>query len=265
MGGPGYDAFQNDRGESLSFSQAIESVTTSVAQRQLTLCFDNAAQATNDGMFAEGLLCGSTIAASHANGLKGIMAVDFIQKLFWHCLDVNAEKYEIPLKLDRQPKDLIHAFLAKIKIPFLSPPNVAFPAFLLLFPDFYLGNVRRTRNKDMVDLKCSDANTGALNFSGEAKDHKDAIDLETMKEIIQKIPVGSKFHIVYVNKLQGSYFNSKQTYDAYRISKNLRAGVVFAQIYCDKNKRIHFEQIKGIPFTLQNIDCAVLFLVLKKF
>jgi hypothetical protein len=261
MGGPGYDAFQNERGESLSFSQAIESITTSVVKRQLTLCFDNAAQANNDGMFAEGLLCGSTIAASHANGLEGIMAVDFIQKLFWHCLDVNAEKYDIPHGLDGQPKDLIHAFLAQIKIPFLSPPNVAFPDFLLL-PDFYLGNVRRTRNEDMVDLKCSDANTGALNFSGEAKDHKDAIGLDVMKEIIQKIPVGSKFHVVYVNKLQGSYF-TQQTYDAYRKSKNLRAGVVFAQIYCD-NKRIQFRQIKGIPFTLQNIDCAVLFLVLKK-
>lgn len=248
----------------LTFREAIQEIANVVKNRQLAICFDNAKQASNSGMFYEAWLCGSMIVASHLNGIEGVTADQFFLNLM---KEVSRETERLSPNINAK----IALFLKSITVPYMSPPN-AWNKDVPNCLKISFGDMQRTIDIERVDMKCLSTKDGSFIISGESKDYSDSISTETMQEIIIRVPSKTKLHIVLVRKLQQSYFTKTSYADWVKSlsQKNLTtpqhnerkdnlSSLVFCQM-CVLKKEIYFYQITGLPFVTKNkVERLVIF------
>jgi hypothetical protein len=186
----------------ISFREALDSLMNS-SYGSKAIRLSNARQTSNDGMFLEALLASSVTVSSHINGLRGAPLIDFLAALIYHALpNVKLDIQTIRKTLDSNIRAHLPPSLIDLRIPFLGPPDTEWPSFLSTFTGINLGTIHRTGNLSQIDFRIP-----GHGISGEAKDYKDPVPSETMKEILRKVPADSKLHIVLTNRMQASYFD----------------------------------------------------------
>lgn len=262
LGGKDYPAF-NGR----SFSNSIQTLIKSVDNRRVMLCFENLVQASNDGMYAEGLLCGSVVSASHCNGFEGAGFSMFMEHLLF---DISGQKANFVVGTSG-----IY-ILSKLIVPYLSPPNLSLNILEEFLPYFesqkvLLGNMIRTPNATMIDFKCCSLDEKS-EISGESKDYKNRIDLKVMRKIIRRVPASSMLHIVYVQLLQDTYFGSSlsETYQDFKEKSKVivRDDLAFVKLEVRKINQINqvsLQEISHLPVLGSSTKCVVLFIEISKF
>jgi hypothetical protein len=154
----------------------------------------NVVQSANDGLLLEAMSVGAIALASRRNGFAGIDFRRFLEILVSHLISRDLSIAEFPEQISRFQNHVI---------PPLSPPNVPWHDSWDGF-ELNLKNLRRTRNKERIDFEVDE-----IGLTGECKDHKSALKLATLKNIIVRVPNHSKIHLVFTNKIQKSYFGSK--------------------------------------------------------
>lgn len=228
MGGKEYSAFELD-GKSVPYSYFFLKINSNSDHRAHILDFSNAAQKSNDGMFLEALLCTTVCLASHSNGISGVGLHQFLLNVVYHVQPRKINLSDIVIEgLDR---------LSHSVIPFLSPPNQEWPTFVTHIPETNFGYLRRTTNFERVDLSASN------NIYGESKDYGSVILLETMRKIINRIPGDAKLELVFVRKLQSSYFN----YPAEPFNQEFKGTTALNKGYFKIDASKHITRIESIP------------------
>ncbi|KAL3670461.1 hypothetical protein V7S43_004780 [Phytophthora oleae] len=159
----------------------------------------SAVQDTNDGMGLEALVVGAVVLASHQGGFYGINFKAFFDRLLY---ELGVRDVNKPVAFPQG-----NAEVEDFTIPFLSPPNVAWPdEFLAFWKDTraQFANMERCRNGDKIDFT---AHSGAL--TGECKDRQQ-FPLSMLKHVLEVIPSTTKIHLVVVKCLQGEYFTKSE-------------------------------------------------------
>ncbi|OAJ32787.1 hypothetical protein BDEG_28667 [Batrachochytrium dendrobatidis JEL423] len=213
--------------------------------RSHILYFSNAAQDSNDGMFLESLLCSTVCLASHSNGVKGIDLKPFLLNLVYQ-LQIDKPDSEDVSILDLNRLDGI-----TFTVPFLSPPNQKWPDFVQI-PGLNFNWLSRARNSEGIDLKTS------CGLFGESKDHKSVISLETMVNIIGRIPEAAKVELVFTRKLQDSYFNPPAPSFEIQFQRSHVLKKAYYKIDASKPKTL-LEPIEGLPCDQPDMDGVVIF------
>ena len=193
MGGKNYPAFRLEN-TLVPYVYYFLKVTSNLDHRRHILDLSNVAQEGNDGNFLESLLGSTVCLSSHCNGIEGIMLDRFLLDLIFQLQSTKVNASDITItgleQLQRQ----------EMKIPFLSPPNMEWPAYLGDIPKSNFGNLKRAKNKDKVDIL-----TDSM-ISGVSKDYGNCIDLPELRGILFRIPKNTKLHLVFTRNLQNSYF-----------------------------------------------------------
>jgi hypothetical protein len=233
MGGKNFSAFYWEGNKEVPFAYFLMNVRNDPDYRSYILDSSNAMQKSKDGMFLESLLCSTVCAASHSNGLQGIGLKKFLMNLIYQLQlsQVDSEKVTIANLEQLDGMDMT--------VPFLSPPDQHWPDFLQI-PGANLGFLSRTRNSDTIDLWASSG------IAGESKDYGSEINLETMKQILKRVPEQAMLEIVFTRKLQKSYFNSPA--NSFQ-SEFQSSHVLFKSFYKinASNPNTSLEPIKGLP------------------
>lgn len=221
---PGCPAFSGK-----SFSTAYRQVEMDAGTKKLVN--ENAAQKSNDGNELEALVAGSAIVASHADGVSGTAFPRFFSKFIAHLTEAElSEKcYDIPEKL------------VDLRVPFSAPPNQTWPSWLVGRSGFYLGSYHRLRNMEMIDGRLEDTDNRSI-MTFETKHHSSDIQLETMRDILRRLPDYSTLHIVVSETMQKRYFTGKSAWDTFVQQ------VPHVQDWrCLKLEQEKFVRIEGIP------------------
>jgi hypothetical protein len=233
MGGNDYPAFRLN-GNPVSYAYFLLNIKNDIDYRSHILDFSNAVQTSNDGMFLESLLCSTVCLSSHSNGVQGIELKSFLINLVFQLQIDKLNPTEVSIsgleKLDN---------LSTLIIPFLSPPNQAWPNFLDQVPSSNFGLLERTKNSDMIDLWVS------VGIAGESKDYGSEIDLNTMRQILKRVRKDVKLELVFTRKLQNSYFNHPASFES-----DFEAGHQLKMAYfkIDATKpETSLMEIKGLP------------------
>jgi hypothetical protein len=228
----------------------MNTLDTAEARRGM-IQFQNVVQPSNDGMFLEAVLSSCVCLASHSNGFSGVTLQQFLSDLIYQIQTNN-----------QTPVSVINfkglEFMKDFNVPFLSPPNQNWPDWLyhesLSKLNCKFGNLTRTLNKDKIDLITD------CGISGESKDYGNVLKIDKMKGILQRIPKNSKLHIVFVRKLQDSYFTRKEdTFQKLYASLPAKNRVYF-KISASQNPP-SLEAIKGLPSILNEPAGAVVFVL----
>ncbi|KAJ3094914.1 hypothetical protein HK100_005980, partial [Physocladia obscura] len=67
------------------------------------------------------------------------------------------------------------------------------------------------KDSQRIDLRADGTD---VVIAGEAKDYGAVIELDTMRQILHRIPDAAVLELVYVRKLQKSYFNTSDSFEA---------------------------------------------------
>ncbi|OAJ38584.1 hypothetical protein BDEG_22492 [Batrachochytrium dendrobatidis JEL423] len=245
MGGKGFSACYAGDGKQVPYAHFLMKAKSNPDYRSHILYFSNAAQDSNDGMFLESLLCSTVCLASHSNGVKGIGLKPFLLNLVYQ-LQIDKPDSEDVSILDLNRLDGI-----KFTVPFLSPPNQKWPDFVQI-PGSNFNWLSRARNSESIDLKTS------CGLFGESKDHKGVISLETMVNIIGRIPEAAKVELVFTRKLQDSYFNPPAPSFEIQFQRSHVLKKAYYKIDASKPKTL-LEPIKGLPCDQPDMDGVVIF------
>jgi hypothetical protein len=233
MGGKNHVALLDSNERRVSFAEAIE-IALSIIGPDL---FDNSAQTSNSGMKLESIVSGSVIISSHLDGFAGTATGRVIQNVLYELGCSFALDKDISY-----PSEIQH--LMKLIVPFLSPVNQKWPSYLEV-EGFNFANFERKPNKDQFDFGVEN---GFL--TGECKDHQNPVDLSTMQEILTRVPIGSKVHLVVTNWIQRSYFKAKKGSRAYkqlvRQSPHLEKAAIYRFVFDEKDKSFSLVAIAGL-------------------
>ena len=202
MGGNGYPAFRLN-GNPVPYAYFLLNINNDIDYRSNILDFSNAEQPSNDGMFLESLLCSTVCLSSHWNGVEGIQLEPFLINLVFQLQIDKLDPKKISISGLKEMANVL-----TLKIPFLSPPNQAWPEFLDKGPSSNFGLLERTKNSDMIDLWVS------VGIAGESKDYGSRIDLKTMRHILKRVRKDVKLELVFTRKLQNSYFNPPASFES---------------------------------------------------
>ena len=107
----------------------------------------------------------------------------------------------------RLPQELVKVGADRLVVPFLSPPNVSWPEWLVsewTSVGANFDNYLCTRKEDRIDFRIA-----SRTISGECKDYSKRLDLSVLKTVLERIPDDATVHLVVTNKLQNSYFNTE--------------------------------------------------------
>jgi hypothetical protein len=250
MGGKDFPAFRIS-GRMVPYSYFLLNVTSSVDHRKHMLNLSNSVQKSNDGNFLESLLCSTICLASHYGGVQGIELKGFLLNLIFQLqntlIDPNAVTISGLEKLGSE---------GKLKIAFLSPPNMEWPDYLKSIPNSYFGNLRRAKNADMVDLltDCS--------ISGESKDYGETLELNTVRAILQRIPKKTKLHLVFARNIRGSMFNQPARPFLVEFANHHASKMAYFKIDASKPDT-SLDEIPGLPNTISKKGIVIFVLINK--
>jgi hypothetical protein len=246
MGGNDYPAFRLN-GKQVSFAYFLLNIKNSIDYRSHILDFSNAVQASKDGMFLESLLCSTVCLASHSNGVQGIELKPFLMNLVFQLqidkLNPTAVSISGLEKLDN---------FSTLTIPYLSPPNQAWPYFLSQVPSSNFALLERTKNSDMIDLWVP------VGIAGESKDYGSKINLKTMIQILKRVRKDVKLELVFTRKLQNSYFTPRASFES-EFEAGHQLKMAYFKIDTTKPETI-LMPIKGLPSDSSSGSGIVIFL-----
>ncbi|EGF81270.1 expressed protein [Batrachochytrium dendrobatidis JAM81] len=245
MGGKGFSACYTGDNKQVPYAYFLMEAKSNPDYRSHILYFSNAVQDSNDGMFLESLLCSTVCLASHSNGVKGIDLKPFLLNLVYQ-LQIDKPDSEDVSILDLNRLDGI-----KFTVPFLSPPNQKWPDFVQI-PGSNFNWLSRARNSEGIDLKTS------CGLFGESKDHKGVISLETMVNIIGRIPEAAEVELVFTRKLQDSYFNPPAPSFEVQFQRSHVLKKAYYKIDASKPNTL-LEPIEGLPCDQPDMDGVVIF------
>jgi len=199
-GGPHFHPFNGRR-----ISTVVQELSATAERSGLFVKFDNANQITNDGMQLEAISIANVILSSHAHGIAGIACGPFIQHLLY-----NVQSTIVSADLVSVPNVVLNALQAFV-VPFYGPPDVSWPNFMAQTADLGLrvGSISRPPNMKRVDMLADIYKDGILlpdGLTGEAKDRNSMLSLPVVKNILLRIPLTSKLHLVFTNEIQNTYF-----------------------------------------------------------
>ena len=251
-------ALKDKAGNRLSFTASVDYALEDV---EVSIRFENNVQVSNDGMRAEAIFSGSLCLASHEEGFQGIYLKEFLERLISELSPkLSYTVYQFPdddsfMKVASKIDGLMN-----MKVPFLAPPNLRWPDFIVSLNDvesnFKFGHFDRTRNRDGIDIRLH------CGITGQSKDHLD-LKLDTMKSILKKVPMESKLHLVYVKRLNSSYFQRKgNSYESFlQANPSCRTLLIF-KLVLSARSTISLEPVKGIPNSNATSDtrCLVIFI-----
>ncbi|KAI8910920.1 hypothetical protein EDD86DRAFT_217899 [Gorgonomyces haynaldii] len=140
MGGSGFHAFEHDLSETLL--QCLSDVTAYYQQQNSALFPHNAITTKNDGMELDAAATVLLCYCLHLNGLGGISLGKFLAHLCQQ-LDPAADPTQDPGSVEVE---------SKIVIPYLSPPNAAWPD-ALYEQAFHVVELERTSDSEQIDPK----------------------------------------------------------------------------------------------------------------
>lgn len=229
--------FSKKKQTHISFREAASYINTHRRNKEFCLNFDNAVQVSNDGMFLEALLASALCVASRANGVGGICLRDYICALFSHIqLSERLQLYNLKTE---GLNDLLRELLNNFVIPVLAPPNQEWPKLVSCIPNSKFGYLARAKNKDRIDV------TTNFNLSGESKDHKKTISAKIMRDILNRVPVNTKVHIIFASSLQGEYFSENKTKQCPPDWTSLNLCCFVVRLKSDNN--LQLDGIRGLP------------------
>jgi hypothetical protein len=251
MGGKHYPAFRLN-GCVVPYVYFLLNITSTVDHRRHMLDLSNGVQKSNDGNFLESLLCSTVCLASHCNGVDGTMLGSFLLNLIFQLQDTTLDPTEVTIggleKLESK---------CKMRIPFLSPPNMKWPEYFKDIPESNFGNLERARNEDRVDLVAD------CNIVGEAKDYGELLELVTLRKILRRIPKETKLHLVFTRHLRKSYFNRPASPFIIEFADSPARNMAYFKI--DGSKPItSLEDIGGLPNTISENFGVVVFVLINK-
>jgi hypothetical protein len=198
--------FVDRKSNRMSTHQALISIETnhviSFGGTEMMIVNYNSNEESRDGAILEALSSVATELASHRNGLAGINIIDFILTLTEELLPTYR-----PLSWD--PDHNLSHFLSsdclEQTIPYLSPANDQWPEILQSQTEHINGcrtaSMKRSPSTEQLDL-----NIPGWAITGECKNYEDPIPLEILRGILERIPVDSHLHLVFVPKIQENYF-----------------------------------------------------------
>eukprot|EP00474_Spongospora_subterranea_P006270 CRZ06728.1 hypothetical protein [Spongospora subterranea] len=261
MGGPNRPAFQklNVRVPYFTFLGACMKTNKTNSVR---IVFDNASQSANDGPFLEAIMVTSIIVASHSGGLSGVSLKRFIESVSYELIPDKQYQFS------SHPQPIVHAHadpaqqvdlshLSEFTVPFLSPSNLAWPTFLHNLPNANFSNIYRTRNVERLDFSTD------CFITGEAKNYRSPISQKVMIQIFQRIPHDSVLHVVFVRKLQESYFcrSSSPTFES-MFGPESKANTCTIGRVDNVSETPFLSPIVGLPHSNPSAQCSVLFFCL---
>ena len=246
MGGLNFSAF-NEASKPVPYAYFLIKARNDLNHRSHVLDFSNSNQTSNDGMFLESLLCATVCLASHTNGFQGVPLKSFLLNLLYQLQNEKVEYDDVSLA----DFDLIEDKF-RLDIPYFSPPNQKWPSYLNI-PNSNMQNLERTKNKDKVDLMSS------CGLVGESKDYQSVININTMRQILKRVPQEAKLELVFVRKLQNSYFQGVSFEEEFAESHLLNKS--FFRIDASK-PATSIENIIGLP--TGKYDGIVLFIEIDK-
>ena len=143
------------------------------------------------------------------NGFEGIPFNNFLKEMVYE-LQVKTDNCNeiIILNLDK----IAPAYLNVI-VPFLSPPNLAWPEYLKNLGNF--GSLRRCKNSEQLDMIADLSNNDNEIFltefqqnglTIEVKDHADILYQKGLNDILKNMKHFSTIHLVFVRSLAEEYF-----------------------------------------------------------
>jgi hypothetical protein len=237
-------------GKEVAYAHFLMTVTGNVDGRSHILDLSNAVQPHNDGMFLESLLCSTVCLASHSNGIQGIALQPFLQNLVYQLQVENLQSSKVSITGLDQLDGM------EFTIPYLSPPNQPWPSFVQI-PGSRLGSSSRMQNADKIDMWFSCGTTG-ITVAAEAKDYGTAINLDTMRKILTRVPKEAKLELVFTRKLQGSYFNrpAKSFQEEFQDYDHLLNKSYFKMNVSSRD--VVLEKIEGLPGG-RNQGCVIFF------
>ncbi|KAG1693813.1 hypothetical protein DVH05_028671 [Phytophthora capsici] len=151
-------------------------------------------QDTNDGMGLGALAAGAVVLASHQGGFHGVKFETFFGRLLY---ELGVRGFNEPMAIPE------NAEMESFTIPFLSPPNVAWPDEFVAFWEntrAQFANIKRSRHGNSVAFT---AHSGLLTC--ECKDQK-KLTWKALKSVLKAIPSTTKVHLVVVKRLRKEYF-----------------------------------------------------------
>ncbi|KAE8988293.1 hypothetical protein PR003_g17228 [Phytophthora rubi] len=239
-GGKGFSAFKDSGSFRVIFWEA---------GRENCSFLDSRPIGVGDSMSLEVMVAGAIAVASHYNGLAGLTFSDFFSALLFELGMQNSE--DISVKF---PKDLA-AILSDLPVPFLAPPNVKWPDFLLQ-TSLNLGTVSRLRFRDKGDIEFLGGK-----ISVECLASKCSLSQARMRRALTWIPDASVIHFIVLHSLRREYFrkrgrdqNGNVVYEQFRknLAKSLRDAhfyrlAVFQSPVNDTEGRMWRDDLEEIP------------------
>ncbi|TDH71653.1 hypothetical protein CCR75_007226 [Bremia lactucae] len=217
------------------FNHSLREVFLSVPSTTMYLHDTN--EPMNEKQRFQVLVFAAVVLASHVDGLGGVAFPTFLGRLLYE-LGVKSQDVKIDFPVGFETR-------GNWVVPFLSPPNVKWPAWLLN-DELKLDNFVQTANSETIDFRID---SGLI--SGECNDEEQPLSLETIRKILSRVPAESKVHLVLTRGLQKEYFTREETYAAFVREHNLATMDVY-RVSCDST----LEEIVGMENQeLHKVQC----------
>ena len=193
---------------------------------------------------------------SHYEGLEGIDFGAFFSNLLYEleCLESPSDNV---LCLDDRFKGF-----SKITIPFLSSPSFKWPESLLKFK-YNFGNLWRSLRHERVDFRtdCFPVKGENRFLSGECKNWKTEIPLAELEYLLDRVPLKSAIHFVFVRYMQRKYYTQTERVKSFESFAKGKPHIQNKLILCFDYDTKELAPIPGIPMdNLSMVDGLVLFI-----
>jgi hypothetical protein len=256
MGGKDVFAFCDKYHRPLPYGAFFTALRVNSDYNCYSLDTRNAQQSSNSGMELEALLATIVCLSSHSNGISGIAPKDFIREMVYQ-LQIGVVNRE-----DVHITEIQSVKWPEATIPFLSPPNMAWPKFLRGISNAKFGNLKRVQDTEMVDFLTD------CGVYGESKDYRNRIDLRTMRSILKRIPDSTKIGIVFTRQLQDTYYSKDTPTFADEFAGTYASKLQYLKLdtRCsnETNYQFNLEPITGLPAEISTTGVVIFFLVTEK-
>lgn len=142
--------------------------------------------------------------------------------------------------------------IASVHIPYLSSSNDVWSELLTQIEGTNFANLSQAFDGDRLDLRVSNSL-----ISAEVKKDESPVKLNTVRDILKRIPHTSKIHFVFYSTLQIEYFTEKGRWDS-DCDKNGWHHLALGKIVIE-NCRMRIDQLtQNVPIP-KNPGCLVVF------
>lgn len=182
---------------------------------------DNTRSQHRDGLILEAMAAVAMEIASHRGGVCGIRVDEFLLRLV-HELQLSMESRSTMIEWEDKfkPSAYLTNDFTDLVVPYLSPSNDPWPPSLTRVDETKFGNLIRPGDQEKCDFQVQYDDT--IVISGEAKNHDEdePINLEIVRNIVQRFPKTSTLHLVFAPNLQPTDFKNVSGWDTFKAELN---------------------------------------------